>query len=93
MALDEQDLTMIRMLIQAQTNQIRTAIPTVLLRPGSVESFASVEQVAQVLVDGDDTVAVPVQNITGFTLTAGQRVMVLFQQPHGAFVIGLAAPP
>lgn len=81
----------LRRLVQAQA--LTTPTPVILLRPGSVESFTPGTQAATVLVDGDDVTAIPVQNITGVNLTAGQRVMVLFQRPHGAYVIGFAAPP
>lgn len=86
-------LSLLRLLIQAQTEQLLQASPEILLRPATVESFSSSTQVATALIDGDDAVAIPVQNITGVDLTEGQRVMVLFQRPHGAFVIGFAAPP
>lgn len=91
-ALVQQEVELaLRRLVSAQGQA--PAAPTILLRPGTVESFAPAEQAATVLMDGPDLVAIPVQNITGVTLTVGQRVMVLFQRPHGAYVMGFAAPP
>jgi hypothetical protein len=91
-AVDAETLATIRLLIQAQAEQLRNSTPSILLRPGTVVTFATTPQTGTVLVDGDDTDAIPVVNITGVDLVEGRRVMVLFQQPHGAFVMGFAAP-
>ena len=40
-----------------------------------------------VLVDGD-TVASTVEFVAASTITTGDRVMVMFFPPHGAFVMG-----
>lgn len=81
-------LDTIRFLIQAQADAQTSASPQILLRPGTVQSYVSATRVATVLMDGDPLLAIPVQNIVLGALTVGLRVVVLFQRPHGAFVIG-----
>lgn len=60
-----------------------TPPPGMALKPGTV---ASTSGDPTVIVDGD-VVGTPVMVLTG-TVFVGQRVMVLFWPPHGAYVIG-----
>lgn len=90
MALTQADYAAIRSLIQAYA----TAPPAPtsgLLRPGTVTTYDQGTQQTGVVVDGDLAPTMTL-NITGFHLPVGQRVMVSFQPPHGAFVVGLAQP-
>lgn len=90
MALTQADYAIIRSLIQAYA----TAPPpptSGLLRPGTVTTYDPGTQQVGVVVDGD-LAATMTLNLTGFHLPVGQRVMVTFQPPHGAFVVGLAQP-
>lgn len=61
------------------------------LLPGKVVTGGAAR--VEVLTDDaaalDEQVAVPVKNITGQRLFAGQRVMVMFSPPSGAVVIGV----
>lgn len=55
--------------------------------PGAVASYVSLTDEVLVVLDDGGTLAA--QNITGQTLTEGQRVMVAFERPHGVFVASI----
>lgn len=59
-----------------------------LTRNGTVTYYDSSLGVADVLIDGDSA-ATKVINATPVVLTDGQRVTVMFQEPHGSQITGV----
>lgn len=60
--------------------------------PGTIQAFDPGSGLAQVKVDGDPADQfTPVQSIVGANLVPGERVIVLFVPPHGAFIAGRVA--
>lgn len=68
-----------------QEAQRRNLLP--LTRPAVVTDIDPTNSVAEILIDGDDDVS-GAAVVAPFGLIAGDRVMVLFSQPHGALIIG-----
>jgi hypothetical protein len=66
------------------------AVPV--LRPATLGSWSGDASTAIVRVDGDAN-SIQVVNLTGAEYTPGRRVMILFQPPHGAFLIGTLGSP
>lgn len=76
--------------VLAQLNQL-----TVSTRPGTIVDLGigstdgDVTIMHDVIIDGDEGEAIPVTDLTtGASLRIGDRVMVLFVPPHGAYIIG-----
>lgn len=91
MTLDDTDRQQINTMIQAAFSAQSPGVNG-LTRNGVVQSYHTATRVAQVLLDGDAE-AVPIQSIQGLVLEIGQRVVVMFQEPSGAVVIGYAGDP
>lgn len=96
-------MSVIRDAVASAINRVRDQ-PNVVMRPGTVVRVSSNQQLAEIRPDeilgvdesfgGDDvqiTQALGAQIISPVGIRAGDRVMILFIVPHGAYVIGKLA--
>lgn len=81
-------------LVGTEEARIRAAVDAALRRVrvpeqrwATVQTWEPLSGQATAVVDGDDS-AVPIGNATNASLSAGQRVLVLFTPPSGATIIG-----
>lgn len=58
-----------------------------LTRPAVVTAIDATNSIAEILVDGDESVS-GAQVVAPIGIIPGDRVMVMFVQPHGALIIG-----
>lgn len=97
------DMSIVRDAVASAINRVRDQ-PNAVMRPGTVLRVAINQQLAEVRPDeiigfdegfgGDDVLskqALGAQIITPVGIRAGDRVMILFIKPHGAYVIGKLA--
>jgi len=71
----------------AAVRRAAVVTPRPTMRAGTVQQPVAGDGTMSVLVDGD-TVASTVEFVAASTITTGDRVMVMFFPPHGAFVMG-----
>lgn len=80
-------LPIMRRMIREERASARAAVDQSIFRPGVVATAALPGAAASVRLDGD-LAAVTVVNVSNESVNAGQRVTVLLDPPHGAFIVG-----
>lgn len=86
--MDELELSTV---VRAVFDKVKRELPNPRLMPGTVVGYASsgASATASVIMDGDETGdAVELSVIVPVALEVGDRVMVMFDPPQGAYVVG-----
>lgn len=82
---------LVRDYVQTALNRFTSVGPFPSWRPGTMNGASGLPATAGVdcfvKLDGD-TAPIPAQNISGISMTDGQRVMTVFAPPHVCFIIG-----
>lgn len=81
------DLELIQEAVDAAVRQAASRQTLPLTRPAVVTAIGPTNSIAEILVDGDDDVS-GAQVVAPIGIIVGDRVMVMFVQPHGALIIG-----
>lgn len=68
------------------------SLPVPVLRPATVGDSAPTGTSVAVVVDGD-VAPITALNLTGWALSPGARVQVMFTPPHGVYVTSIFDPP
>lgn len=81
------NLGLLQEAVNAAVREVESRQKLPLTRPAVVTAVGPTNSIAEILVDGDEDVS-GAQIVAPIGIFPGDRVMVLFVQPHGALIIG-----